>query len=139
MTAVAERMKEPAASAGSVLRVDRGAPAGGYWDSFRIEQVVTNLIANAIKYGAGKPIDVTVGRAGVSARITVRDQGPGIAPADQRRLFERFARFGSVRHYGGFGLGLWIARTIVEAHGGAISVESCPGAGAGFTVELPAR
>ena len=80
VAAVAERMKEPAASAGSVLRIDRRAAADGYWDSFRIEQVVTNLIANAIKYGAGKPIDVTVGRAGVSARITVQDKGPASHP-----------------------------------------------------------
>jgi PAS domain S-box-containing protein len=138
VSAVAERMAEPAASAGSVLRVERGAPAGGYWDSFRIEQVVTNLIANAIKFGAGKPIEVSVGGGGGRVRIAVRDQGPGISPQDQSRLFQRFARFGS-HNYGGFGLGLWIARTIVEAHGGAISVESCPGSGARFTVELPAR
>jgi PAS domain S-box-containing protein len=138
VAAVTERMREPAASAGSVLRFDRGAPAAGSWDGFRIEQVVTNLIANAIKFGAGKPIDVSVTRCGRGARITVRDRGPGIAPDVQRRLFQRFARFGSVRNYGGFGLGLWIARTIVEAHGGAIWIDSTPGAGAGFIVELPA-
>jgi len=138
VAAVADRMKECAASARSVLRIERGAAADGYWDSFRIEQVVTNLIANAMKFGAGKPIDVSVGRAGTVARITVCDQGPGISAQDQGRLFQRFARFGS-HNYGGFGLGLWIARTIVEAHGGAISVESRPGAGARFTVELPAR
>ncbi len=136
VAAVVERLKEPAATAGSVLRVDRGAAARGHWDPFRIEQVVTNLVANAIKFGAGRPIDVAVARAGAFARITVRDQGPGISPDDQRRLFERFSRFGSP-NTGGFGLGLWITRSIVEAHGGLISVESRPGEGAQFTVQLP--
>ena len=71
------------------------------------------------------------------ARLAVRDRGIGIAPADQARIFERFERAASARHYGGLGLGLWIARQVVDAHGGRIRVDSAPGAGSTFTVELP--
>ena len=72
-----------------------------------------------------------------SARIVVTDHGPGIDKEHQGRLFERFARFAPARHYGGFGLGLWIARVIVEAHGGTIGVHSQIGQGASFVVDLP--
>ena len=85
---------------------------------------MTNLLSNAIKYGAGRPVDVVVAPSGGSARIVVTDRGPGIDVKHHGRLFERFARFAPARHYGGFGLGLWIARVIVEAHGGTIGVES---------------
>jgi len=117
------------------LRID--GELRGLWDAFRIGQVATNLVANAIKYAPGEPIVVTVGNGSGSARLVVADGGPGIAPEQQPRIFERFTRLHSARNYGGFGLGLWISREIVKAHGGTISVDSPPGKGAVFTVELP--
>jgi PAS domain S-box-containing protein len=114
-----------------------GEPIVGHWDRVRLEQVVTNLLSNAIKYGAGASIRVTVERAGGRARLAVRDRGIGVAPAERGRIFERFERAVSSKHYGGLGLGLYIVRRIVDAHGGAIGVESAPGAGAQFVVELP--
>ena len=134
---VADRFKEPATMAGSSIRVEIRGTATARWDRFRIEQVVTNLLSNAIKYGAGKPVDVVVDPSKASARIVVTDRGPGIEAQHHGRLFERFARFAPARHYGGFGLGLWIARVIVEAHGGTIGVESQLGQGATFFVDLP--
>src|SRR4029077_18327494 len=137
VTSVAERLKEPASTAGSPIRVEIRGSATARWDRFRIEQVVTNLLSNAIKYGAGKPVDVVVDGGKGSARIVVTDRGPGIEAEHHGRLFERFARFAPARHYGGFGLGLWIARVIVEAHGGTIGVQSRLGEGASFFVDLP--
>jgi PAS domain S-box-containing protein len=137
VAAVADRMKEPASTAGSPIRIEVRGAASARWDRFRIEQVVTNLLSNAIKYGAGKPVDILVDRNDGSARIVVTDRGPGIEEEHHARLFERFARFAPTRHYGGFGLGLWIARVIVEAHGGTIGVESRAGEGASFFVTLP--
>ena len=134
---VADRLKEPATSAGSPIRVEIRGSATARWDRFRIEQVVTNLLSNAIKYGAGKPVDVVVEREDGSARIVVIDRGPGIEAEHHGRLFQRFSRVAPTRHYGGFGLGLWIARVIVEAHGGRISVDSQVGQGASFFVDLP--
>jgi signal transduction histidine kinase len=97
---------------------------------------VTNLLSNAIKYGRGKPVDVTVEARERLATLTVRDHGIGISPADQRRIFQRFERAVSKRNYGGFGLGLWIVRQIVESLGGTVRVESVPGEGSTFQVEL---
>jgi PAS domain S-box-containing protein len=134
---VADRFKEPATTAGSPIRVEIRGAATARWDRFRIEQVVTNLLSNAIKYGAGKPVDVVVDPSKGSARIVVTDRGPGIEAQHRGRLFERFARFAPARHYGGFGLGLWIARVIVEAHGGTIGVDSQLGHGSSFFVDLP--
>jgi signal transduction histidine kinase len=99
--------------------------------------VIANLLSNACKYGAGKPIRVEVGLDGKLARLSVRDHGIGIAPADRERIFERFERAASARHYGGLGLGLYITRQVVEAHGGTIRVASHAGAGSTFSVELP--
>ena len=137
VSGVADQWKEPASSAGSPIRVEIRGTATARWDRFRIEQVVTNLLSNAIKYGAGKPVDVVVDRDDGSARIVVTDRGPGIQAEHHGRLFERFARFAPTRHYAGFGLGLWIARVIVEAHGGTIGVRSQVGEGASFFVDLP--
>jgi predicted ATPase/signal transduction histidine kinase len=106
-------------------------------DRGRLEQVLSNLLSNAMKFGAGQPIVVGVRRQGASALLTVADRGIGIDPARQGRIFDRFERGVSSAHYGGLGLGLYICREIVEAHGGAIRVESRPGEGAAFTVELP--
>ena len=129
VSGVADQWKEPASSAGSPIRVEIRGTATARWDRFRIEQVVTNLLSNAIKYGAGKPVDVVVDRDNGSARIVVTDRGPGIQAEHHGRLFERFARFAPTRHYAGFGLGLWIARVIVEAHGGTIGVREPGGRG----------
>jgi PAS domain S-box-containing protein len=136
---VAGRFDEEAAKAGCELVLVANEPVSGRWDRFRIEQVVTNLLTNALKYGAGKPVEVTVTKEGQFARLAVRDYGIGITPEDAKRLFERFAKATTARTYGGLGLGLYIAREIVEAHGGTIRVESHPGAGSTFTVELPSE
>ena len=109
----------------------------GNWDRVRIEQIATNLLANAIKYGKGKPIDVRVQRDGDAARLVVQDHGIGISAEDQLRIFQRFERAVSARHFGGLGLGLWIARQLVDAHGGSIQVKSETGHGAMFEVALP--
>jgi signal transduction histidine kinase len=135
---VASRFSEQAAQTGCelVLRVD--APVLGLWDRLRIDQVVTNLITNAIKFGVGKPVEVEVTSDGATARLFVRDYGVGIAAEDQARIFERFERAVS-KHISGLGLGLWITRQVVIAMGGEIRVESRPQEGATFTVELPRR
>lgn len=114
-----------------------GAQLSGDWDGFRIEQVVLNLLTNAIKYGAGKPVWIELARDGNSALIRVRDQGIGIATESQAKIFERFERAVQPRDFAGLGLGLYISQQIVAAHGGAIEVESQPGAGSTFTVRLP--
>ncbi|MFT3772578.1 MAG: AAA family ATPase [Minicystis sp.] len=133
----AERYAAACWSAGGDLRHETTPGVRGSWDPVRIRQVMTNLLSNAVKYGAGKPIEVTVGTSGGSAVIAVRDHGIGIAPEEQAKVFERFERASSVAHYGGLGLGLYITREIVLAHGGTIRVESEVGRGSLFTVELP--
>ncbi len=134
---VVARSADDARRAGSRIDVHAPAPVVGRWDRGRMEQATDNLLANALKYGAGRPVDVRVERHDEWARLVVRDRGIGIAPADQARIFERFERAVSSRHFGGLGLGLWITREVVEAHAGRIRVESTPGQGAEFTVELP--
>jgi signal transduction histidine kinase len=134
---VTERFSEQVARLGCTVDVLAPAPVVGRWDRARLDQVITNLVANAIKYGAGQPIELRIERLGEGARFTVVDHGIGIAPADQARIFERFERAVSDRHYGGLGLGLWISRQIVEALGGTIVVESAAGAGSTFVVTLP--
>jgi PAS domain S-box-containing protein len=132
------QVEDEAAQSGSPVTV-RGDPVRGWWDRLRISQVATNLLSNAVKYGAGKPVEVTFGERDGRAWLVVRDQGIGIDPAEHRHIFERFERAVSSRNYGGLGLGLYIVKRIVEAHGGLVRVESAPGAGAAFSVELPLR
>jgi signal transduction histidine kinase len=109
----------------------------GMWDKARTEQVITNLLSNAIKYGNGRPILIDVHEEVGRAVLLVQDQGMGIPIEDQARIFHRFERAVSAKEYSGLGLGLFIARQIVEAHGGMITVESEIGQGAIFRVELP--
>jgi signal transduction histidine kinase len=134
----AEGVADQRALSRSELTIE-AAPVEGAWDRVRIQQAITNLLMNAIKYGEGKPISVVVARDGESARIAISDRGPGISPRDQARLFKRFERVRSAEGNagGGLGLGLYITRQIVEAHGGTVRVDSRPGAGATFTCTLP--
>ena len=133
---VAARYRPRAEKASCILDVE--APSvTGRWDELRLEQVVTDLIENAIAFGPEKPIRIRLQATSEKARLTVRDEGIGIAPNDQSRIFERFERAVSSRSHGGFGFGLYICRTIVEALGGTIFVQSEPGRGSTFTVELP--
>ena len=133
-----DRMEEVFSQAGCTVRVEVPGPLPGRWDSLRLDQVLVNLLTNAAKYGAGHPVVVEATPEGEDAvRLSVRDEGIGIAAVDLPRLFGRFERAVSERHYGGLGLGLYISRQIVDAMGGRIEVESCPGAGSVFTVRLP--
>jgi signal transduction histidine kinase/DNA-binding response OmpR family regulator len=134
---VVRRFEPDLARAGCRLSIRSGAPVTGCWDGSRIDQVVANLLSNAAKFGAGKPIEISLGEASGTAQLSIRDQGLGIDPAQHGRIFGRFGRAVSPEHYGGLGFGLFISRRIVEAHGGTIKVESRPGAGATFTIELP--
>jgi signal transduction histidine kinase len=107
-------------------------------DRGRLEQVLSNLLSNAMKFGAGRPVKVQVEGQGALARLSVSDRGIGIDLASHPHLFERFERGVSAHHYGGLGLGLYISRQIIDAHQGTIRVDSRPGQGTTFTVELPA-
>lgn len=119
------------------VRLDIPGPLFGTWDCSRLEQVVMNLLNNAIKYGEGKPIQITVEQVGDQAVLEVADDGIGIAPADQKRIFERFERAVPPQSFSGLGLGLYITRQLVELHGGRITVQSDPRSGTRFTVVLP--
>jgi signal transduction histidine kinase len=125
--------------ASSRVSLEVPTPVWGEWDAARLEQVVTNLLTNAIKYGAGSPISIRVERdpEGHWARLRVKDEGIGIAPEMQQRIFERFERAVPSSAYGGLGLGLYICREILHSHGGNIRVVSLPEHGSEFLVELP--
>jgi PAS domain S-box-containing protein len=134
---VSTRFSDEAARVGSTLNVHAPDSVVGRWDKSRLDQVLTNLVSNAIKYGDCKPIDVTLEAGDDRAVVTIRDRGLGIAPNDRERIFGRFERAASTRHYGGIGLGLWIVKQIIDALGGTVTVDSTPGTGSTFTVELP--
>jgi PAS domain S-box-containing protein len=134
---VAARYRTEARVVGSELAVRADGPIDGRWDRLRVEQIVSNLLSNAIKYGAGKPVELRVEPGDERVHISVTDRGIGIARDDLARIFGRFERAVSLRHYGGLGLGLFIARQFVEAHGGTLIAESVPGAGSTFTAVLP--
>jgi len=136
---VVEQMAAQLAAAGCSIALEMDEPVVGYWDRSRLEQVLLNLLSNAMKYGTHRPIFVGARRQGDTAAITVRDQGIGIAEEDQQRIFNRFERAVSAQNFGGLGLGLYLVRSIVTSHGGSVRVESKPNAGATFIVELPLR
>jgi signal transduction histidine kinase len=136
---VAARVAIDANRTGSTLEIKCDSSLVGYWDRTRLDQVVTNLVTNAIKFGQKRPILVTVGTDadGTCALLSVADQGPGIAPEAQQRIFEPFKRAAVAVRHDGLGLGLYIVRNIVAQLGGIVRVTSSPGHGATFTVELP--
>jgi PAS domain S-box-containing protein len=129
---------DPGMANGSLLRVIAPGPAVGSLDRVRIEQVLENLVANAVKFGEGRAIEIRVERDGALLRVAVTDHGVGIDADQRERIFGRFERAAPAQHYPGLGLGLYVSREIVEAHGGHIRAEGAPGKGATFTVELPA-
>jgi signal transduction histidine kinase len=121
-----------------VAEVAAGVPAVR-GDPERLRQIFGNLIDNAVKYSpTGEPVEVRVSQANVSVLVSVRDRGPGIEADDQRLIFEKFGRVAAGNSKPGSGLGLYIARSIAETHGGTIAVSSAPGRGSTFTVKLPA-
>jgi PAS domain S-box-containing protein len=134
---VVDRLRESAAREGCTVELSVAEGVVGAWDRLRIEQVLTNLLANAIKYGAGKPVRIHLCEEAGQAILQVGDRGPGIPEQDLARIFGRFERASSIRHYGGLGLGLYVAREIVQAHGGAVSAANAASGGALFTVRLP--
>jgi PAS domain S-box-containing protein len=137
VTEVTNRLQPEFARAGSLLTVEIEQAVRGEWDRSRLDQLVTNLLSNAAKFGLGKPIRVGVSSDDGNARLTVRDEGIGIPQEARERIFRPFERGVPARHYGGLGLGLYIVKNIVEGLGGSVRVDSTPGAGSTFTVELP--
>ena len=134
---VAPYLVDPALARGSSVRVVAEGPIVARVDRVRVEQVLANLLANAAKFGEGRPIEVRVAREVGLVRVAVADQGVGLSPEEAARIFGRFERAAPAQHFPGLGLGLYVAREIAEAHGGRISAEGAPGKGATFTVELP--
>jgi signal transduction histidine kinase len=134
---VVDGFSEQAAATGCPITLDAPDAVNGTWDEFRIEQVVANLMTNAFRYGAGKPIEVSVGQEGGHGFVKVRDHGIGIAPENIERIFGQFERAVDSRSIPGLGLGLYITRQILQAHDGSISAQSTPGEGSVFTVRLP--
>lgn len=132
---IVSRMAETAG--GIEISLTAPEPVAGNWDRSRLEQVMTNLLSNAIKYGRALPIGVSVLVDGGRVVLKVSDQGIGIPENEREKIFERFEQSSVGRNIGGLGLGLYIVRKIVEAHSGAVSVQSVLGKGTTFTVELP--
>jgi signal transduction histidine kinase len=131
------RLGPELAASGSSLSLNAPAEARGTWDRLRLEQLVANLLANAIKFGGGKPIEIGLALIADGVELKVIDHGMGIPAEMQEKIFKPFERAVSSRHYGGLGLGLYIVRLIAEGHGGDVRVQSKPGEGSTFIVHLP--
>ena len=121
------------------LRVTTPVAVTGWWDRLRLDQICRNLVSNAIRFGAGHPIHVTVEADDADATLIVRDYGVGIPRQKQDVIFERFERGPENSRSGGFGIGLWVVRNLCAAMGGSVSVKSAAGAGSTFAVSLPRR
>ena len=134
---VAGRFEEQAERDGCALVLRLDGPVNGLWDRLRVEQILTNLLANALKYAAGAPVEVAVSQTGTSAELSVTDQGPGIPESEHARIFGRFERAAPVQHYGGLGLGLYVAQQIAAAHRGSLHVEAVHPRGSRFILTLP--
>ena len=132
-----QRSADESRQLGTGVQVEAAAPVIGRFDPIRVDQIVSNLVSNAIKYAGRKPITVTVEKAGDTAQIKVTDRGPGIPQPEQDHVFERFERGAASERSGSYGLGLWIVRELARLHGGNVTLESIPGQGATFTVALP--
>ena len=124
-------------AAGGTIELDAAGPVQGVWDEFRVEQIIINLLTNALRYGGSKPVRISLTAQDGRATIEVRDQGVGIAPEDQLRIFNPFERAGTKDVREGLGLGLYIARQLAESHDGTLEVDSVPDQGAAFRLTLP--
>lgn len=132
-----EELMPVAEQAGSRIEVLAPPAIVGYGDELALQQIVENLVSNAVKYGGGNPITVQLAESDGVVRLDVRDQGIGITAADQDRIFAPFERAVTRRQQAGFGLGLWVVGRLVTALQGTIQVASVPGRGSTFSVHLP--
>jgi signal transduction histidine kinase len=132
-----DRFRPEARRAGTELLVRADGEMSGRWDRLRLEQILSNLISNAIKYGRGRAVEIDADADAGVVRVSVKDHGIGIEEEAMGRIFQRFERAVSPRHFGGLGLGLFVARQFAEAHGGSIVAQSRPGEGSTFTLILP--
>jgi signal transduction histidine kinase len=128
-----------ASIAGSSITLDAPTPVSGWWDEFRIEQIVVNLLTNALRYGAAQPVTVTLHVEQDQVRVDVRDQGAGVAPEHQQTIFEPYERGAGTSAPAGLGLGLYISRQLAEVHEGSLTLRSSLGEGSVFTLTLPRR
>jgi signal transduction histidine kinase len=137
MRQAVHRHRAGAERSGCRLEPSIEGEVSGLLDQLAVEQIADNLLSNALKYGAGEPIEVSLVRHGTEARLTVRDHGIGISEEDQARIFDAFERAVTRREQGGFGIGLWVVRQLVDAMHGEVHVTSRPAEGSTFTVILP--
>jgi signal transduction histidine kinase len=137
VVSVVTELATPAARSRCSLDVDAAEDAEGRWDAAAIETISFNLISNAIKYGSGAPVEITVDRETDWALLRVADRGPGIRPEERARIFAPFEDLQREDDTPGFGVGLWTARQFALAHGGELSVEGREGGGSIFTARLP--
>jgi signal transduction histidine kinase len=135
--AAVEQARAKAARLRCALSVSTGAPAVGRYDRARLQQLIDSVLDNALKFGAGQPVEIVVATEADHATIRIVDHGNGVAPEDRERIFGRFERAVPTLNHGGFGLGLWVARLIAEVHGGSLHHTPTEGGGATFTVRLP--
>lgn len=134
---IVDDFTQQALTIGSSFHLDITPDVCGFWDDFRIEQIIINLITNALRYGGYKPVGVKLVVVDDMVEVHVQDQGGGISDVDCRRIFEKFERIGHREVKEGLGMGLYIARQLAEAHGGSLTVSSKLGEGSLFTLRLP--
>ncbi|HEU0035944.1 MAG TPA: HAMP domain-containing sensor histidine kinase [Kofleriaceae bacterium] len=135
--AVVDDMMPLIAAARCELQTTLQRPLSGIWDPMRLQQVISNLISNAVKYAAGSAIEIVTRADDRTATLVVADHGPGIAERERDTVFRKFERLQGVQQHTGFGIGLWLVRNVIEAMGGSIQLDSAPGHGATFTITLP--
>jgi signal transduction histidine kinase len=134
---VVDQYQTAAERSGCCLKADIEEDVFGKFDQLIVEQIAENLISNAVKYGAGKPVEISLVRQGIEARLTIQDYGIGISEANQARIFEVFERAVTRCEQGGFGIGLWLVRQLVDTMHGKLHVTSRSNRGSTFTVILP--
>lgn len=134
-----DRFEDHLELAGCSLKLETTGEINGLWDQIRLEQALSNLLTNAIKYGEGSPIEVDIQKEGHTAKISVKDNGIGIDSKKQKAIFDRFQRATEDEKFQGLGVGLFIVKQIIDAHGGKVSVKSKLGKGSTFIIELPIK